>query len=334
MLRVGQLWRTSGPLADAKAVSERPPGVGAWGDGLVDRSLTSLWYPTDWNEVGDDELVFVLPTLSTWQTHPTRATAIGGDGPARYLTRTLAARAQATAGLIAADASGNATATPALALEALVKRAILTAIPLEELAAAMPGARNAPLAAIAASIDEQPALPDWLVLELTAIAHLDRMLLDARGSKRAVDAAPLVNWPLSLADVVLATINARLNGVYVYPEFAHAHELLTAAALLGHLACGRAAYIPPHVAQSLVDLLSRDGKCANGEDDRCAPIVRTFADLAGGAQHTLRMARRAAQSGRPYLARPRQAVEPADTGRTTWNTRLAQRIARRWAVSA
>jgi hypothetical protein len=334
VLRVGQIWRTSGPLADAKAVSERPPGVGAWGEGLVDRSLTSLWYPADWNEVGDDELVYVLPTLSTWKSHPTQATVKGGDGPARYLTRMLTARAQAAAGLMAADTPGSGAATPALALKALVERAILTAIPLKELAAAMPGSGKAPRAPIPASFDEHPGLPDWLVLELTAIAHLDRMLLDARGAKRGGDAAPLVDWPLSLADVVVGTINARLNGVYVYPEFAHAHELLTAAALLGHLVSGRAAYIPPHVAQSLVDLLSRNGKPRNGEDDWCAPIVRTYADLAGGARHTLRMARRAAQSGCPYLARPRQPVAPSDTGRTTWNTRLVQRITRHWDVSA
>lgn len=330
MLRVGQLWRTSGPLADANAVSERAPGVGTWGEGLVDRSLTTLWYPADWTEVGDDELVFVLPTLSTWQTNPSQATVKGGEGPVHYLTRTLAGRAQAAAELIAANISGDATATLALALGAIVDRGVLTAIPLKELAVAKPDLRNAPHVPIGASTDAQHPLPDWLVLELTAIAHLDRMLLDARG----LDAAPLVDWQLSHADVVLASINARLNGVYVYPEFAHAHELLTAAALLGHLACGRSAYIPPHVAHSLVDLLSRGGKSANGENDGCAPIVRVYADLAGGAQHTLLLARRAAQSGRPYLARPRAPVAPSDTGRTTWNSRLAQRIARAWHVSA
>jgi hypothetical protein len=334
VLRVGQLWKSSGPLADANAVSERPPGIGAWGEGLVDRSLTSLWYPADWNEVGDDELVFVLPTLSTWQTSPPRSAVKDGYGPALYLTRVLAARAQAAAELIAANMPDSATPTPALALEAIVKRNILTAITLKELAPPPPGSRNSPHAPVAAAADEKSLLPDWLVLELTAIAHLDRTLLDARGTVRPPNASPLVDWPLSLADVALATINARFNGVYVYPEFAHAHELLTAAALLGHLACGRSAYIPPHVAQSLIDLLSPRGKAANGGSDGCGPIMRTYADLAGGARHTLLLARRAVQSGRPLLARPRPAVAPSDTGRTTWNARLAHRIAQAWPVSA
>jgi len=334
VLRVGQLWRTSGPLTDAKGVSERPPGIGAWGEGLVDRSLASLWYPADWSEVGDDELVFVLPTLSAWQAGHPHAAVEGGRGPAQYLTRILAARAQTAAELIAANMPDTATATPALALEAIVSRNIVTAMTLKELTAALPGSRHAPHAPVAADTHEQHPLPDWLVLELTAIVHLDRTLLDARGSERGPNAPPLVDWPLSLADVTLATINARFNGVYVYPEFAHAHELLTAAALLGHLACGRSAYIPPHVAHSLVDLLSLHGNAAKAGRDGCAAIVRIYADLAGGAQRTLVLARRAARSGRPFLARPRPAVAPSDSGRTTWNARLAQRLAQAWPVSA
>jgi hypothetical protein len=332
VLRVGQLWKSSGPLADAKAVSDRAPDVGVWGEGLVDRSLTSLWYPSGWSEVGDDELVFMLPTLSTWQESPAGTGAQSCDGPAHYLARMLAARAQAAAALIASSSPGAATATPALALAALVDRGILTAVAREELAVAVAATDDAPHAPITAA-DDGVALPDWLVLELTALAHLDRMLLDARGSKPDPGAVPMVDWSLSLADVTLASINARLNGTYVYPQFAHAHELLTAAALLGHLSCGRAAYIPPHVAHSLVDLLSRRGKTKGGTD-ACTPIVRTYADLAGGAQRTLLIARRAAQSGRPYLARPRPAIDPSDFGRTTWNARLVQRIAQAWNVSA
>jgi hypothetical protein len=336
VLRVGQLWRTSGPLADAESVNERAPGIGAWGEGLVDRSLTSLWYPADWSEVGDDELVFLLPTLSTWRPGRVQAPARANDGPVRYLTRILAARASATAALISSNTAGNLPMTPARALERLVRRDILTAIRLEELAPAKPGAARKPRFACTSEEQEQTThgLPEWLALELTALAHLDRLLLDARGTNNGGSASPLVDWPLSLSDVVLASINARLNAAYVHPEFAHAHELLTAAALLGHLAGGREALIPPHIAQSLVDLLSGDAEAASGEDDWCAPILRMYAELAGGAEHILGFAGRAAASGRPCLARPRHPEAPSDTGRTTWNARLLQRIAGRWHVSA
>ena len=334
MLRVGQLWRTSSPIPDAKAVNERPSGVGPWGEGLVDRSLTSLWYPGDWSDVDDDELVFLLPTLSAWRPRP--SLACGSDGPVRYLTRILTARALTTAALISANAGADAAVRPADALELLVKRAILTSIPLKDLARTLSGSGPAPRQLIPAGAGgtEADRLPDWLALELTALAHLDRLLLDAQGKTMGAKLPPLVDWPPTLADVVLVTINARLNGVYVHPEFAHAHELLTAAALLGHLSCGRAAYLPPPVAQSLVDLLSGGAGAASGRHDWCAPIIKLYAELAGGAEHVLGLARRAATSGRPCLATPRSPAMHFDAGRTTWNARLLQRIARRWHVSA
>ena len=178
--------------------------------------------------------------------------------------------------------------------------------------------------------DRPGSLPNWLAVEMTALAHLDRLLRDAQGAAAGQDGTPLVDWPLSLADMVVATVNARLNGAYVHPAYTHAHELLTAAALLGHLVHGRAAYIPPHLAHCLVDLLSRDEKTAAREEDWCAPILRTYADLAGGRRRTLALAKRAAASGRPYLARPRRPIIPKDIGRTTWNARLFQKIAGRW----
>lgn len=335
MLRVGPIWKTADPIADAKAAHERPSGVGAWGEGLVDRSLTTLWYPGDWTEVGDDELVFMLPTLSTWRPGCAEPSTRGGDGPVRYLTRVITARALAAAALI--SGSGAAPdASPAEALELLVARAILTAVPLEDLTVTTPGAGRAPrLPARQTSPSKTDwPLPDWLALELTALAHLDRLLLDARGNPKGDTPPPLVDWPLTLADVVLVTINARLNGLYVYPEFAHAHELLTATALLGHLACGRAAYLPPAVAQSLADVLSGRAPAAASETDWCACIVRLYAELAGGAERMLSLARRTAASGRPCLVKPPRPIAPSDIGRTTWNARLLQRIGERWQVSA
>jgi hypothetical protein len=339
VLRVGQLWRSSGPIAAPDAVGEGPPAIGAWGEGLVDRSLTSLWYPADWSEVGDDELVFMLPTLSAWRPGSREATPSPPGGPVRYLTRILKARALAAAELISQAPHAAPAANRLQALELLSARSILTTIPLAEIATTATTLRRIPRPPAASlpakSTAEATSLPDWLALELTALAHLDRLLRDARGAGNGSGPSPLVDWPLALTDVVVATINARLNGVYVYPEFAHAHELLTAAALLGHLASGRTAYLPPHVAQSLIDLLSgSEAAAAVAEDDWCAAVVRMYAELAGGVEHTLSFARRALASGRPCLARPRRPVAPFDTGRTTWNARLLQRIDLRWHVSA
>ncbi len=335
MLRVGQLWRTPDPVADPNNVAERPVGIGAWGEGFVDRSLATLWYPGNWDEVGDDELVFLLPALSTWR--PGRSAGIPGrNGPLRYLARTLGARALATAALISAHTQRTQASSPAQALSLLVTSGIVTALSCEELAAAEPGANRAPhlparktRGALAAA---EP-LPDWLLLEFTALAHLDRLLLDARGVRHDGAPAPLVDWPLALADAVLVTINARFNAAYVHPQFAHAQELLTAAALLGHMAGGRAAYLTPGIAQSLADLLSGREVAASGEG-ACASITRLYAELAGGAEPMLWHTKRARTSRRPHLVRPRPPSIPVDTGRTSWNARLLSRISERWHAFA
>jgi hypothetical protein len=334
VLRVGPIWKTSDPIADAEAVHQRPSGLGAWGEGLVDRSLASLWYAGKWSEVGDDELVFMLPTLSTWRPESTEPITRGGEGPDHYLTRVLTARAQATAALISSNMTDPETGR-SQALELLVARAIVTAVPLKELKKTSASSACGPRlpSSLRSGANTAASLPDWLALELTALAHLDRLLLDARGTRERDAPPPLVDWPLTLTDVVLVTINARLNGLYVHPEFAHAHELLTAAALLGHLACGRAAYLPPAVAQSLADILSGRAPAAPSDKDGCASIVKLYAELAGGADRLLSSARRTAASGRPCLIKPSRPIAPADIGRTTWNARLLRRVSARWQVS-
>jgi hypothetical protein len=319
----------SGAIADANVVSESPPGIGAWGEGLVDRSLASLWYPADWDEVSDDELAFLLPALGGWRPDP--ATAAGHDGPIPYLTRVLKSRALSAAALISAKSRRIPATQPRQALNELLAQGILTTIPLHDFEPA-PTDAGPPRRRRRPSHDRPGSVPNWLAVEVTALAHLDRLLHDAQGATAGQDGTPLVDWPLSLADVVVATVNARLNAAYVHPAYAHAHELLAAAALLGHLVRGRAVYIPPHLADCLVDLLSRDDTTAAREDDWCAPILRAYADLAGGCRRTLALAKRAAASGRPYLARPRRPLMPKDVGRTTWNARLFLKIAERWQL--
>jgi hypothetical protein len=325
----------SGAIADADVVSESPPGIGAWGEGLVDRSLASLWYPADWDEVSEDELAFLLPALGAWRPGLAAATEASHGGPVPYLRQVLKSRALAAAALISSKSRRSPATQPRQALEELLARGILTTIALDdfepaltESAAAGPPPRKRKSRP---SPDQPGSLPNWLAVEVTALAHLDRLLRDAQGAT-GQDGTPLVDWPLSLADVIVATVNARLNGGYVHPAYAHAHELLTAAALLGHLVHGRAAYIPPQLAHCLVDLLSRDEKTAAREDDWCASVLRTYADLAGGRRRTLALAKRAAASGRPYLASPRRPIIPKDVGRATWNARLFLKIAERWQL--
>lgn len=289
---------------------------GAWGEGLVDQGLTTLWYPAAWDTVSDDELVFLLPVLSRWRPGG------GDDGPVGYLSRVLTTRALSAVALIGQRTKSSATA----ALDLLVTSGTLTRLPAEgfELPEGACGTEWAGrITVLEGPEGNDRGLPDWLIVELTAIAYLDRMLCDAHPAGRSGRSDPIVDWPLSLSDVVAATINARINGAYVYPEFAFAHELLAAAAVLGHLVQGRAAFIPPALAGCLVELFSAD---ASASDDLSASVLRTYADSIGGSKFILALARQACARGEPCLARPRAAVASKDAGSPAWNSRLLQRI--------
>lgn len=326
MDRVGQSKKASGTIADGAFVSEGPPET-AWGEGLVDRSLTSLWYGGSWDEVDDDELAFLLPSLSSWRpTTADTAPDAEADGPVEYLTQLLLERAHAAAILMAARSRRRPAGEVPRVLSALLHMGILTTLALPQAwqdaaKRAGPRAQHAP----------RP-IPDWLAIELTALAHLDRLLHDARGG--ADRPKPLIDWPLTLPDAVIATVNARLNAAYVYPQFVHAHELLTAAALLGHLVHGRPAYLPPNLAEALANQLAKDTGPARREEDWCASVIKLYADLAGGASRMLLLAKRAAASGRPCLARPAAPIVPKDIGRSNWNARLLDRLGDGWQVLA
>src|SRR6185312_14732142 len=40
------------------------PAQPPWGDGFLELSLSTLWYPRCWSDVSDDELVLLLPCLN------------------------------------------------------------------------------------------------------------------------------------------------------------------------------------------------------------------------------------------------------------------------------
>jgi hypothetical protein len=296
--------------------SGRKPAPPAWGEEFVDQSLATAWYSTDWSSVGDDELAYLLPSLRR------RHAAVRGDtketqaGPASYLARTLLARAQSAAREVAHVAGEKTTRD---VLEQFVASGLITALAptalLEE-----PGAVHAEPQAS----PHAPRSSDWLVAELTALAYADRMLRDATETSGArTEASPLVDWPLSLADVFAATVATRLNGAYVYPQYDWAHEVLSLAAVMGHLLQGRTVYFPPFLARALTDIVS--GQRRGAQDDLVAAF-RTYADLAGGAALLTGKARIIAALGIARRVSPRPAASARDASRWTWNARLLQRL--------
>ena len=283
-----------------------------WGVELVDQSLATAWYPADWDSVTDDELVFLLPSLCNWQD---RHAEPARRGPIDYLTRTLAARAHAAASLIARRSGRTDPAAAGEIADRLVASGLLTSIePNPQPLNRWPGARTAAVRRV---------MPDWLINELVALAYTDRMLSDALGKTQTQSAAraPMVDWPLSLSDVIIASISARLNGAYVYPEHGYAHELLALAALLGHLVQGRTAYLPPSIAGTLLDVLSAKPSA----DDQTVAVLRTYIEWAVGANRLMLWARIINATGVPRRIAPRAGRLPRAM-RAAWNARLLQRL--------
>jgi hypothetical protein len=284
-----------------------------WGDGLVDVSLSDLWYAADWNSVGDDELVFLLPSLSGWRATAGAAVAARDSGPIPYLTRTLESRVVAGASLIAHRSHQSV----AEALAHLFAIGIATKI---QLSASDIGVSDGE---ISLAGERRAAGVAWVHEELRAIAHLDRILHDALGLPDSDESAraPVFGRPRSLDDVIAMSVHARLNAAYVYPEYTFAHELLTVAGVLGHLSQGRPAYISPPIAHCMADVM---GRRISGGADGAAPSLRNFADSVGGADYLVDAAARAKRG--TILLRPRLAPMPIAARQLHLNRDVLQQI--------
>ena len=85
-------------LAAAHAASRRQFGIlgrlwagtarpRPWGEDLIEQSLSTLLYPSRWDEVGHDELVFLLPSLHRGggASQPSGAAAAFHDARAEWM---------------------------------------------------------------------------------------------------------------------------------------------------------------------------------------------------------------------------------------------------------
>lgn len=252
-----------------------------WGDGLCGHSLDTALYPATWETICDDELVFLMPSLaSRWlqrsNATPSRAAAFVLAQVQSYLNATFqslpsatvpaAARLIVSSGVLAAslgDVVGMEPTSPVLA---------------------------APFAGVAAfkSCDRE-----YLDCRLAVLAELDRLYADAL----AVARDPSRPAARPLEQVALASIFARINGAFVYPQYAASHEILATCAWLGHLLDARPALMPRVVADVLCDVLRPDaGDC--GAADPIVALIRWYGDAAAGQARLYAAARRVSQTGR------------------------------------
>jgi hypothetical protein len=281
------------------------PQLPVWGDGLVDRSLASLCYPTRWSSACEDELVFLIPSLASGL----RPTTAAPPEATCYLRRALIAHVRLAAEHLPQLRGEQPQYSPP-ALKLIFESGTITTLSAREIAHEGEVAMrtffgpNLPMTAASSrdgmhQANRQLARERWL-FELSVLSCLDRMLATAlRGCQH--------EHCLGLADAFVGSLHASFNCAYLYPELVYAHELLAVAAWLGNLVRGRAALMPAFVAERLTWELGFAGETVSqvGEVAKIGGLLRFYADLAVGSRRLLRQAHRARRSGRAQLVRPR-----------------------------
>lgn len=311
----------------------KPASARLWGDGLVERSLSTAYYPCSWEDVSEDELAFLLPSLSNWPT----AAANGGIGPVHFLRRALVARihdfTQRTAALAREDRSSSRWPDP---ISAIGRSGVLSTLSGEvaqgdgraewtELYRNSRFVRHRGRASANGNIYESPS--DYVLFELYVISCLDHILHDA--VCRTQGALQPASSEFKLSDALTATIYSSFNAAYVYPQLACSHELLTVGAWLGYLVRGRTALMPPFIAERLVDYLSDSTPDTSTENGLCVALLRFHADMAARASRLLKKAKQVYKSGLPMSVRPSRSWELGPVRPEVWDDARINTIATR-----
>jgi len=306
-----------------------------WGDGLGDLSLTSLWYPCAWNDVSEDELLLLIPSLSaeSGRRAPAGASAsraITVLGNAFHARLAHVAITYAVSGPGAAGAPADETRMRTDRLRRMLDEHLEEREPLEML-----------LERAASHHDEwfSPArrqqrkwrgwrswcrhdevdLEGMFELECTVLGLMAAMVNAARvrfdGAAPGVAASAGsgqrgVQCP-TLPQATLAALHTSFNPAYLYPQLTAHHEIFAVAGWLGWLARARPALLPVYVAEPLVALLDHvDGGAAAAD-----AIVAYYADRVAGRESLRRRARRVLARGMALPVTPRPAASGGDPRR-------------------
>jgi hypothetical protein len=323
--------------------SKHSHGVGRrdlslWGNGIVDQSLTTLWYPRHWNEVSEDELVLLIPTLASPHHDHAKTRPYG---PSFFLRKALCARLRwATLALTPVAADGAAPA-PSQLLEIMAETGVVTTLPTHqgwiegekaflERYASVPMVR--PTACCLSGVREPTAYigrEAW-IFELSILKCLDRLLQDSLRTTEIAQEHNSVELPFRLVDVLIATTYASFNGAYIYPQFTIFHELFTVGAWLGYLLRGRAALMPTFIAEYILDRLVREPMHSDSDLAECDRLLRFHINLVAGMERLVMIARQVNASGRSAVVNPTShAPECAGASRYVWNEALWRHIAAR-----
>jgi hypothetical protein len=293
----------------------REPLGPVWGEGLVGQSLTTLWHSCDWSNIDEDELVLFIPSLIARHAFASEQT-----GAVPHIQRALAERLDSAVWFLNFQDEQQT-------LERIAACGVISACsPREALREAQSHSRN-DTCRPTSHMDQTNELGSW-TFELSVLACIDRMLLDAMPT-RPQPAGYIAS--ADLADVLVASIHTSINGAYVYPQYAFAHELLATGAWLGVLLRGRSALMPEFVAQVLTDYMSGPEKSWTHAQSPIARLLEFHAELAGGSERLLRRARKVNRWGRPAFVTGRRQPTMRAVRPYIWNDLLSRRIAEQLA---
>jgi hypothetical protein len=254
---------------------------GPWGEGL-DCSPQVLRYGARWDTIGDDEAVFLIPSLVA-QRPP------DGFGPVALLRRALAARIQWAS--LHIGSTFGARAPEQATFDALVDGSGLENMRAAEFGVA---AANAYRALYGPALLPRKRPRDGGAdrdTELAILGCLDRAL-GAAAKRQMAKAGAAV----SLDEAILVSVHSGMNAAYVWESFAPRHETLTVAAWLGHLTRGRPAYLMTSIAEPLDELIR-----SRGSD---AALIRHYVQCSISDADLRKAARRVIATGRPRLIQP------------------------------
>jgi len=305
-----------------------------WGDGLVDQALTTLWYPSNWNDTCDDELIFLIPSLMREVRGGLDAST---SGASTFLRRALCARLRWVA--LALGFEGRERA-PERLLNAVSSTRAMTA--LDGSLAWVEGEQ--PFRVLYSSRLRHGAAKNhaggtaapreaW-IHELSVLTCLDRCLQHSLRAGGITGPRDSVEIEFGVADALIASTYSSVNAAYIYPQFLTFHEPFTVGAWLGNLLRGRPALMPAMVADRFLAGSERRSVESAGDGTECDRLLGFLMSLLGGPRTLVRAARRTRASG--YSAVVRGQLDSARLSRSpyVWNKALHDYIDSRLAEAS
>ncbi|MFN3623004.1 MAG: hypothetical protein ACK4TP_02990 [Hyphomicrobium sp.] len=276
----------------------RTAAVAPWGEGLIDQSVSDWWYPVTWDTVAPDELVVLNPSLAAQPL-------CTGKGAEPFLRRALSRRLAFSVHVF------NASVPEFHLLAAHAAMCDPTAIGVDPAADTESAATDPYFGWLDTS---QKRLAGASAQELVAfeLAAIRSIALLSGAANSSED--PRFDG-IDLGQTLVASIHSGLNGAYVCPSLAFAHELLAVGTWLGHVLRGRPALMPSFIADACADWLS-----PRASGDQCTAILQMHAEIAVGQHELLKAARRVRSKGYPVKVLPRRSV--ADVAPLVWNRHL------------